>query len=135
MGFFDLTPLAAILVLVVIQNIINTLSNYGVITFGIILAIILRAVWQSAVWILFFLVILCAVRMVGQLIGRAKGGAFWTTIDMMVQPLSRVWTKVLRRPIDYVPSLVLSIAFLLLSWFIGGWIIGRASQLLIQLPL
>ena len=43
----DFSPIAAIIVLVVVLNITNTLAAYGSITLGFVLALILSAAWST----------------------------------------------------------------------------------------
>jgi hypothetical protein len=56
-GALDLSPLAAMAVLSVLNSVFLTLGRYGVITLGLILALILQALWSAASFILSFFII------------------------------------------------------------------------------
>ncbi|MCK5674725.1 MAG: YggT family protein, partial [Spirochaetales bacterium] len=46
-GMMDFSPIAGVLLLVIILDILNTISSYGSITLGLILSIILTAGWSA----------------------------------------------------------------------------------------
>ena len=57
-GYLDLSPIAAIGVLSLINRIISTLTLYGRITIGLILALALQIVWGLVSFILGFIIII-----------------------------------------------------------------------------
>jgi YggT family protein len=134
-GMFDFTPLAAVLVLVVLQNIVALLSLYGTLKAGIVLAIIVRALWGSAAWILIFFLVLAAVRLVSLYAARNPVAPIWHTLDLMVQPVAG-WVNRLvgGGRLDYAPSLIASVVLLLCVWLAGAAIAGVVSSALARLP-
>ena len=133
-GMFDFTPLAAILVLVVLQNVVATVAVYGVLRFGIVTGIMLQAVWGSAVWILWFFLILAVVRFVGLYVGRNPGHSFWQTIDLMIRPVAVRVSRLFGGRLDYSYSLVVTVGLLLVVWLAGGAVVNLAVRGLTLLP-
>jgi YggT family protein len=133
-GFFDFTPIAAILVLVILQDILGSLSTYGSVTFGVILGITLNAAWHSFVWILLFLGVVSLIRLVGLYSGASLTHPIWNTVDMMVQPLARLAEKLVRRSLPYRQALVVVVVSILVIWLAGGWLVGRFVRLVFRLP-
>ena len=133
-GFFDFTPIAAILVLVVIQNILSLLATYGSVTLGVVLGILIGAVWHSAVWILVFLGIVAVVRLVGLYTGASFAHPVWNTVDLMVQPLAKLVERIAGRSLPYRQALLIAVGAILLIWIFGGWIVGFVVRLIYRLP-
>ena len=83
----DFSPIAAIISLVIVLNIVNTLRVYGKITLGIVLALIISAVWSAVFFLLVFFLILIAARLVSTLVRQISFSPFWQTIDMLIHPM------------------------------------------------
>lgn len=131
MGMFDFTPLAAILVLVIAQNIFSQLSVQAL-SFSNVLGVILLAVWRSISWIGIFFAILCGIRTVVLFIGRNQTSPIWQTIDVMLQPVTSKVSRILRRDIEYVRALLITLAALIVFLLLGSLIIGRVVDLLFE---
>ena len=86
-GFVDLSPIAAIGVLSMLNNILNILGRYGTITLGIILAIVLQTVWSAVSVILGFLIIILVIRLAAHLLRRGTYSQFWRIVDTVSQPI------------------------------------------------
>src|SRR6056297_3367544 len=83
----DFSPILAIIVLVIILNITNTIAAYGTITLGIVLALIISALWSAFSFLLLFFFVLTMVRFIALLIGTNFVSPIWRTIDVIIQPL------------------------------------------------
>ena len=131
MGVFDFTPLAAILVLVIAQNIFNQLASQ-ILSFSNVLGIVLVAVWRSCSWIVIFFIILCAVRTIVLFLGRNLSHPIWQTVDIMLQPVASRVSKILRRDVEYVRALLIALAAMIVFLLLGSLIVGRVSELLFE---
>lgn len=132
----DFSPLAALLVLGIFINIINTLATYGIITLGVILAIIISALWSSLSWILTFFIILTLIRLVALLFEANSVSPFMQTLDIIIRPLLAWTSRVILRgkTISFRMILVFTSLFLLITAFAGRLLIRLLIKFLLSLP-
>ena len=132
----DFSPIAAVISLVIVLNIVNRLRVYGEITLGVILALIVSAVWSAASFILGFFIILIAIRFVTVLIGHTTFSPLWQTIDLMVNPILAYLQRVVfrERKMSYKYGLGLGILILLAVSICGRLLINVVVGLLQRLP-
>jgi YggT family protein len=132
----DFSPIAAVISLVIVTNIVNTLRAYGHITIGIILALIVSALWSAVFFILGFFMILTGVRFISILSGRTSFNPFWQTIDMLVNPtLAFIQRVVFRgRQFSYRTGLALGVIVLGLTAVLGRLLVNVLTGLLQRLP-
>lgn len=132
----DFSPIAAVITIVIVANIVNTLRAYGQITFGIILALIISAIWSAAFFILGFFFILTTVRLISILIGRTSFNPFWQTVDRLVNPMLAFIQRTLfrSRQLSYKTMLVLGVLSLGGTAIIGRIIIRLLAGWLQRLP-
>ena len=135
-GRMDFSPIAAIIVLVTLLNITNTLAVYGKISVGIILSLIVSAVWSAAIFIFVFFIILCSIRFLALLFGVSTFSPFWQTIDVIVNPvLAYIQRTVFRnRNMNYQMGLGLSIAILAAVAFLSNLVVRQIAGLLLRIP-
>ena len=133
-GMFDFSPIAAVLVLVVLQNIVASLAAYGTLRLGDLLAVILRAVWGSVSWIGFFFFVLGVVRLVSLRAARNANSPLWHTIDLMVQPLAGWVSRLFGSRHDYAQSLVVTVVLIAVCWMAGVAIVAAVAGALHRLP-
>lgn len=133
-GMFDFSPLAAVLVLVVLQNIVASLAVYGSLRLGDVLAVVLQALWGSLAWIMMFFFLLALVRVVSLFAARNAVAPIWHTLDLMVQPLAGWVNRLFGGRLEYLPSLVATAGLLAACWLAGGAIVAVASRALHRLP-
>ena len=132
----DFSPIAAILSLVIVLNIINTLRLYGTISLGIILALIVSALWSAAFFILCFFAILMAARLVSTLFQTASFTPFWHTIDLIVNPLLAFIQRTLfrGRQLSYKAGLGAGVAVAGVTAIVGRLLISVLVGALQRLP-
>ena len=132
----DFSPLAAIIVLVIVLNILNTIAMYGEISVGIVLALIVAAVWSAAFFILGFLIILTAARFIFLFFGSTSFGQFWQTVDLIINPILGFIQRVLLRgrQMTYRTALGLGLASLLVTAVLGRVLINQVVRLLRSIP-
>ena len=134
---FDFSPVVAIIVLSVFSNIAYRLAIFGTITLGIILSVIISALWSAFSFFLMFFFILIAIRFVGDLVGVNTLNSIWMTLDQILQPfvykISRGITRSAK--LNYRNSLLFTAGILLLTFLLGGYLIRGLTGLLVQLPI
>lgn len=136
-GSMDFSPIAGIMVLVIILNIANRIAFTGTITLGIILAIIVGSIWNAVGWILTFFFILALIRFITLLMGVSMVSPFIQTLDIILAPILRLISRLILRGRDvtYQTGLALSGAVLILSRLLGDLIFYQLQRLLSMLPL
>ncbi len=133
-GMFDFSPLAAVLVLVVLQNVVASLAIYGRLRLGDVLAVIVQALWGSGAWIMAFFLVLVVVRVISLYVARNAVAPIWHTLDLMVQPLAGWVNRLFGGRFEYLPSLLVTAGLLVAGWLAGGAIAGVLSRALHRLP-
>ncbi len=133
----DFTPIAAVLVLVVLLDLVNALIYYGTITLGLFLAAVLSAVWSGASFLLLLFLFVGIIRAVGLLFRSRPSSNLWRVVDVLMQPVvARVMKLVaLGERAGYTQYLFLTIGFLFVAWLLGGVIVRQVVPLLVALPL
>jgi YggT family protein len=133
----DLSPIAALAVLSVVNTIFSTLARYGRISLGIILALCLSALWSAVSFILGFFIVIIALRLIAYLSNRDIYSTFWRIIDTLSQPvLYRIGRIVFQdRLVHYLARIITSIAVLLILRIGLGILLRLVMNLLIRLPI
>jgi YggT family protein len=136
LGLFDLSPLAALAVLSLVNNIFGVLARHGRISLGVVLGMILASLWSVASFILGFLIIVLALRLIAYLTSRDVYHSFWRIVDLIAQPvLYRINRIIFRnRLVHYLTGLITALLVLLVLWITGGRLIALAGKLLSGLP-
>lgn len=145
MGGWDLTPIVGFIVIIIAQNVIVSLLRFHSISLGIILAIAVRAVWQSFIGILFILAVLCVIRIIGLYIGgsppdgsppgQSQTHPSWRFLDTVVHPVAQWIGRTLKRQLGYAPALSIAVVSIIGIWLIGGLLINYIVLLLFSLPV
>ncbi len=135
-GRLDFSPIAAVIVLVVVLNVVNTLSQYGRITVGIILALVAAAVGSAFFFVVGFFLLLTIVRAVSVFVGSSSIHPFWLTVDTIINPvLAQIQRLFFRnRTLTYRNGLVAGAATLAAVFFIGKLLLGGLVTLLSAIP-
>lgn len=135
-GKFDFSPIAALAILAVLNNILMTLAFAGSITVGIVLGLILGAVWSAFAFFLSFFAVCAILRVIAYAAKWNSLNPLWRTVDEMLNPvLYRITRLVYRdRIVNYLQGLVTGFAALILLRVGGDAIVGLATKLLTRLP-
>jgi YggT family protein len=142
MANLDLSPIAALAALSVAHNIFVTLSDYGRITLGFILAMVVSVLWSAASFILLFLLIVLVLRFVAYLTRRNVYGAyspidaFWRVVDSLSRPVIYRINRIIfrNRLVRYHTGLLTSIAVLAALRFGLGFLAQAGAAFLSRLP-
>jgi len=117
-GFLDLSPLIAIAALSALQTIFAAIAVQGVISLGIILAVLVSAVWRIVSFLLWFCIIVLAIRLVGFFMNKDMYGPVWQIVDSIARPIMfRVTRMIFRdRLVNFVTGIIISIALFVALW-------------------
>ena len=129
-GPFDFTPLAALLTLVVLLQLSNTLQATGRITLGIVLAAVLGALWSGLSFLLLFFLILTVLRLLlasSQRSGETPAGA---AVAAMVEPLASQVRRLLPKLGGETQVLVITAVLLFAARLLGGYLVRELLRLL-----
>ncbi len=132
----DFTPIVALTVLSVINNLFMTLSYAVRITFGFILSLLLDAGWSAVSFLLGFFLVIVLVRIIGFIARIATLHPLWQILDSMINPLLFKVNNVIYRgrAVDYLQGLITGFVVVLLVRSLGGWIVRMLTSLLMSLP-
>ncbi|MCK4540972.1 MAG: YggT family protein [Spirochaetales bacterium] len=132
----DFSPIAAIILLIILTNFTSTIGALGTITLGITLALVIGSIWSGASWILTFFIIITIIRFIALLLQRNTASPFIHTLDMILRPVTgRIPRLFFRdRLITYQTALATTAASLIIVNILGNLITGQAIRLLSALP-
>ena len=135
-GYLDLSPIVALGVLSLVNRVLSVLASYGTITVGIILALVLQAVWGAISFFLGFLIIILILRLIAHL-SRQGGNPFWQIIESISRPvLFRINRFLFRnRILNFTTSIIVSIAVLVLVYLALNILVFIATDVLARLPI
>ena len=136
-GFLDLSPIVALGVLSIVNGILTTLARYGKITIGIILAMILQALWSALSFFIGFLLIVLILRLIGYYTRQGVSNPFWRIVDTITRPvLYRINSIFFKRRIpNFGSTLILSIVCLGILYIVLVLLVSLVSGILVRLPL
>ncbi len=136
LGNVDFSPIAGLLVLVVVLNILNRLAVYGTISVGLVLAIILNSLWSAVSFLFTLFIVLIVIRFVAGLINANTVNPFIRTVDMIITPLLN-WTHntfFKRRFLTLQSGLAITGALLLVVSIAGNFLVYHLARLFQSLP-
>ncbi|MDR2028027.1 MAG: YggT family protein [Treponema sp.] len=133
----DLSPIAALAVLSVVNNIFTTLARYGRISLGIILALCLSALWSAVSFMLVFFLAVVVLRLIAYLSNRNTYSTIWRIIDILSQPVLYRISRIIfqARLVNYLTRIITAIAVLLILRIGLGILMRMVMDLLIRLPV
>lgn len=136
-GAVDLSPLVAITALSLAQNIFSAFARYGKISLGIILVIILQALWSVMTFFLGFFIVILILCLIAHLLKLNVYSPFWRLINSISQPILFRINRILfgKRLVNYLTSIIISLIILLVIRIAGGFAVWQASLLLAKLPI
>jgi len=136
-GALDLSPIAAMAALSIVQTVCSTMADQGRISLGIILAVCIFALWSAAAFILGFCVIILVLRFIGYMCNSNMYSTFWRIIDSISQPLQYRINRIIfgRRLVRFTTGLIVSIVTLVAVWIGGGLVVRLLTALLVRLPV
>jgi YggT family protein len=136
-GNLDLSPIAALAVLSLINRIFSTMAYYGRISLGIVLAMTLQAVWSATSFLLGFFIILLILRLIAYLTNRNIYSTFWRIIDTISQPLLFRINRIFfgKKIVHYRTGLLIAIGALTVVTIAANFAVRIFSEFLTRLPI
>jgi YggT family protein len=136
-GVLDLSPILALAILSVANNVFMTLGRFGYITLGIILAMLLSAVWSATAFLIVFFIVVLALRLIAYLTHQSAYRSFWAVVDTLSQPVIYRINRIIfrNRLVNYLTGIIVSIAALLVLRIGLGFLIRFAIGFLSRLPV
>jgi YggT family protein len=137
LGFLDLSPILGIAALSVLGSILSSISRYGRIGVGIILGILIMAVWSIISFILGFCIIVLILRLFAYLTNRDIYTPFWKIVESISQPLLYKTNRLIfgNKIGSFLKGIIITILIMTAIWIGGGYLIPRIAPLLLSLPL
>ena len=136
-GIIDLSPLAAMIALSVVQTICSTIAIQGRISLGIIIAVCLSALWSAVSFVLIFCFIILVLRLFAFVTNSNMYGPFWQAIDSLSRPLLYRINRIIfgKRIVGYMTSIIVSLTTLAALWILGRFAVRLFTGLLLSSPL
>lgn len=135
-GMIDFSPILAFVVLGFAVNILTSIANYGRITLGVIIALLINGIWSIVSFLIVIFIIFAVIRLLGATILRGGFIAQITpAVDSIIEPLvSWVRRTIFRnRFTPYTTQLGITIALLIVSnialRFLFRYLVKLASEL------
>ncbi|MFP4429655.1 MAG: YggT family protein [Spirochaetota bacterium] len=136
-GYVDFSPLAAIILLSVLNNVVTTIGYTGKVSLGFVLATVVSAIASAISFFLTLFLILTAIRLLGTFIQSDSFGQFWMTLDRLLEPMSyRLSRSIIRdRELSYRMALTTMGVSILIVLFVGGLLLDFLIPALAALPI
>ena len=134
-GYLDLSPVIALAVLSIFNFIFSTIARFGTISLGIILLIILQAMWSIVSFFIIFIFIILMLRLVAYLTNRDIYSVFWRVVDTISNPILYRINRVIfgGRIVNFLTGIIISGLCLALLYFLLRAGVSLLSQYLIKL--
>jgi len=133
---FDFSPIIALAVLSVANNLFSTLALTGRLTLGFVASLILGAAWSAVSFVLSFLTACVLIRIVVYLLKFYSVHPVWMVVDSIINPVLFQINRLIYRGkvVDYLQGLITGFLVLLLFRAGLGALIRIVSGLLLALP-
>lgn len=133
-GRLDLSPVAALLVLVVALDLVNGLLAHGRVTLGYFLASLLLALWMGVRFLAVFFLVLALLRSLSLRFRILPGAPAWAAVDGLLQPLAAAVSRLTGRRLAPAQALVLAAGVLLVLLLLGEFGVRRLAALFQAIP-
>lgn len=136
-GVLDLSPIAGLTALSVAQHIFATIAHFGRISLGIILSVIVSAIWSVISFILVFCIAIIILRFIAYMTNRNIYSRFWRFIDTLSQPLLYRINRLIfgGRIVNYLTGMITSAAVLAVIFFAGRFLVRLLAGFLLRMPV
>jgi len=135
-GDFDFSPIAALALLAVINDLLTTIAYTGRLSVGLVLGLLVGAAWSAMAFMISFFAVCPAARMIAYAARWNSLHPLWIVIDSMLNPvLFRINRLVYRgRIVNYIQGLITGFAVLILLRAGGAALLGLVIRSLDRLP-
>ncbi|MEM5948589.1 YggT family protein [Spirochaetia bacterium 38H-sp] len=136
-SMMDFSPVAAILVLSVLNTIFVRLTEGQDVSFSLVLGIIVLSIWSVALFFVIFIIILIVIRIISVFFHVSSVHPVWYTIDNILSPMTYRLTRLIfkNRLIPYPAALallgtILTISAILANKLVEDFIVGKLIALI-----
>lgn len=135
-GNIDFSPIVAITVLVIAANILAQIGLHGTISVGILLSVILRALWSALSSLIFFINIFLVIRIAVLFIRPSGFSPILHSMDSFLVPLSTKAASLFIKGgvSSYQTNLIILFLMLLALYYAGTFSVNLLSGFLLTLP-
>ena len=136
-GFLDLSPILALAVLSFVNRLFLTFAQHQTISLGIVLMMIVQMAWGVVSFILGFLIIIIALRLVAYLARFNMYNPFWRIVGAIHQPVAYKINRILfkDRIVAFTSSCLISVACLAGIFLVLRFLVIVLSGALAGLPI
>ncbi len=133
---FDFSPIVAVSLLAVLNNILTTLAFTGSITLGFVLGLFVGAAWSALSFFIDFFAVCALLRVIAYAAKWNSLHPLWRTVDEILNPvLYRINRLVYRdRIVNYLQGLATGFAALVILRAAGGALANLLIRLLGHVP-
>jgi len=133
-GVLDLSPIAALAFLSIVQTVCSAISRQGRVSLGIILAVCLSAVWSAVSFIVGFSFIVLVLRFIAFISNSNMYSTFWQIIDSVARPIMYRINRIIfgRRLVNFTTGIIVSIVALAIIWIMGRIAVGLLTGLVLR---
>jgi YggT family protein len=137
LSMLDLSPIAGIMVLVILMDLLTRIIHAGKISLGIVLAVMVAALWSALSFLISLFIILTVIRFIMGLSGVNSVGTFARTVDLLIAPVLEKTRKTFfkKRFVTYNTILASTGATLLAIYLLGNVMFNALIRLLSALPV
>jgi YggT family protein len=134
-GSLDLSPVAALAALSLIQSLFTTIGRYGRISLGIVLAITLEALWAIVSFFLGFLFLILILCLIAYAFKLNTYSPFWQIIMSISRPVLFRINRIIfgKRLVNYLTGIIVSLVILAALSIAGGIAVHWGSSFLSKL--
>lgn len=135
-GAFDFSPIAALAILAVVNDLLTTVAYAGRVTVGFVLGLLVGAVWSAVAFVISFFAVCAVARMIAYAARWNSLHPLWVVIDSMLNPVLFKINRIIyrNRIVNYLQGLITGFAILLLLRMGGGALVGLLVRSLDRLP-
>jgi YggT family protein len=135
-GAFDFSPIAALALLAVINELLTKIAFAVNLSVGIVLALVVGAAWSAVSFVVSFFLVCAVARMIAYAARWNSLHPLWMVIDSILNPvLFRINRLVYRgRIVNYLQGLITGSVVLALIWALGRFLVGQIVGSLSLLP-
>jgi YggT family protein len=135
--FLDLSPIVAMGVLSVLNNVFMRLASFGFISVGVILSLLLGALWFAVSFVFGFIAVILGLRLFALLTNRNIFSPFWRVVDAISNPIIYKTSQIFfpSRNVDFKMEIIVALAIFGGVWLFGGIIFRFVAFFLARLPI
>jgi YggT family protein len=135
-GAFDFSPIAALAILAVVNELLTTVAYAGSLSVGLVLGLLVGAAWSAVAFVISFFIVCAIARMIAYAARWNSLHPLWIVIDSILNPVLYKINRLLYRGriVNYLQGLITGSVILLLLRIGGGALVGLLIRSLERLP-